>query len=136
MASDKIPKVGVGVIIVKDGKVLMGRRQGDSSHSIGEWCPSGGKLDFGESFAECAKREVKEECGLEISEPELVTCTNDVIDGDNHFVTVYVKANWISGEPKVLEPNKMAEWAWFNWSNLPQPLFLPMQNLVKSGFSI
>ena len=46
MSSER-PKVGVGVIIIKDGKFLMGWRK--KSHGSGTWCPPGGHLEYGTS---------------------------------------------------------------------------------------
>jgi hypothetical protein len=34
-----------------------------------------------------------------------------------------------------MEPEKCAEWAWFSWDDLPQPLFIPIQNLFKQGYN-
>lgn len=131
--SDNRPKVGLGVCIVKDGKVLVGQRL--NAHGDGSWCFPGGHLEFGESFEDCAKREVAEECGIKISSIKLVTCTNDIFEEENkHYITVYVQADWASGEPKVLEPEKMVKWQWFDWDDLPQPLFIPMQHLVETGY--
>jgi len=45
---DKVPRVGLGVLIIKDGKVLLGRRKG--AHGEGTWAPPGGHLECGESF--------------------------------------------------------------------------------------
>ncbi len=49
------PQVGVGVLILRDGKVLLGRRKG--SHGAGCWSAPGGHLEFGEAVedAPCAK---------------------------------------------------------------------------------
>ncbi len=58
------PKVGVGVMILRNDKVLFGKRRG--SHGEGEFAFPGGHLEYMESFADCAKREVNEECGIEI----------------------------------------------------------------------
>ncbi len=44
---NKRPKVGLGVLIFKDGKVLLGKRKG--AHGEGTWCPPGGHLEFGET---------------------------------------------------------------------------------------
>jgi 8-oxo-dGTP diphosphatase len=59
------PKVGVGVFIIKDKKILMGKRI--NSHGEGTWSLPGGHLEFFETFEDCAKREVMEETGLKIS---------------------------------------------------------------------
>lgn len=132
-AEAKRPKVGLGVCLVKNGKVLLGKRL--NAHGEGSWGFPGGHLEFGESFAGCAKREVKEETGLEIKTIQFVTCTNDVfLKEDKHYITIYVQAQWIVGKPQVLEPDKMITWQWFAWDNLPSPLFLPIQNLLKTGY--
>jgi len=130
---NKRPKVGIGVCIVKNGKVLLGRRL--NAHGDGTWSFPGGHLEFSESWENCAKREVMEETGMKIDKLIFATCTNDVFTiEDKHYITIYMKANWKSGEPQVLEPDRMVKWQWFDWDNLPSPIFLPMQNLIKSGF--
>jgi 8-oxo-dGTP diphosphatase len=43
-------------------------------------------------------------------------------------------AEHIGGEPQVLEPDKCEAWGWFAWDDLPQPLFLPIRNLLRQGF--
>jgi 8-oxo-dGTP diphosphatase len=58
------PKVGVGVIIMKDQKVLVGKRK--RSHAPGTWNFPGGHLELNEEVFECAKREVQEEAGIKI----------------------------------------------------------------------
>jgi len=70
-------RVGVGVIVVKDDKVLMGKRIG--SHGENSWSFPGGHLEMFESVHECAKREVKEETGIEIKNLQDVTFTNDIL---------------------------------------------------------
>jgi ADP-ribose pyrophosphatase YjhB (NUDIX family) len=56
------PKVGVAAIIIKDGKVLLGKRK--SAHGQGTWNFPGGHLEYGESWQDCAKRETMEEAGI------------------------------------------------------------------------
>lgn len=62
-------------------------------------CP-GGHLEYGESFAECGKREVLEETGLEVGELKFLVATNDVMEEGKHYVTVFVTCV-ITGENKV-----------------------------------
>jgi mutator protein MutT len=64
-------KVAVEAVIVKDGKILITQRAFDRPHAPGQWEIITGHVDQGETFQEAAKREVKEEVGLnvEVLEP-------------------------------------------------------------------
>ena len=55
------PKVDLGIIIIKDNKILMGKRTG--AHGKSTWALPGGHVEKFESFKECGIREVKEETG-------------------------------------------------------------------------
>lgn len=126
---------GLAVFVVKDGKILFGKRLGE--HGRGTWCPPGGHIEFGETFEECARRETLEECGLKIKNIQFLTITNDFFkESGKHYVTIIMRADWASGEPQVLEPDKMVEWHWCTWEDRPKNVFLTMDNLAKSGFKI
>ena len=128
------PKVGLGVCIVKNGKVLLGRRKG--AHGSGSWSFPGGHLEFGESYEDCARRETREEVGITIKNLHFVTATNDFFpEEQKHYITIYMVAEYDSGEVKIMEPDRQTDWQWFSWDNLPSPLFIPMQNLLKQGFN-
>ena len=58
------PLVGMGVLVVRGDKVLLGRRKG--AHGEGYYAAPGGHIELGDSLAETARREVREECDLEI----------------------------------------------------------------------
>jgi len=58
------PQVGVGLLIVKGNKVLLGKRKG--SHGEGEHAGPGGHLELGETIEECVLRELAEEAGPNI----------------------------------------------------------------------
>ena len=127
------PKIGVGVIVIKNSQVLMGQRK--NSHGAGSWSFPGGHLEYRETLAGCASREVKEETGLEIANVRLATVTNDIFEAEQkHYVTLYLLADYTGGAPTVREPKKCTGWQWFDWHALPKPLFLPVQNLLKTGF--
>jgi 8-oxo-dGTP diphosphatase len=92
-------------------------------------------LQYGESVEECARRELREETGLLLEEVQLGPYTNDIFDEANcHYVTLYAVGDWLTGDAELREPEKCEEWGWFEWSCLPLPLFLPIQNLLKLGY--
>lgn len=127
------PMVGLGVAVIKDGKVLLEKRK--NSHGEGSWCFPGGHLEFGETWEECSKRETKEEAGIEIKNIRFGTATNDIFPKEGkHYVTIIMIAEYDSGEVQIMEPEKNEKWDWFGWDNLPSPLFVPLQNLIKQGF--
>jgi 8-oxo-dGTP diphosphatase len=129
----RLPRVGVGVIVLREGLVLLGQRAG--SHGADTWALPGGHLEFGESVEECAAREVMEETGLSIQDVRLGPYTNDVFVSEaKHYVTLFVTAGCPAGEPQLREPEKCSCWQWFSWAELPQPLFQPLASLVRSGF--
>lgn len=116
--SENKPKVGVGVMIFKDGKVLMATRKG--SHGAGDYGFPGGHLELMESFEDCAIRETKEECGIEIKNIKFLYLTNVTKYAPKHYVHVGLVADWSSGEPQTLEPNKAEEWKWYKLDDLPK----------------
>ena len=131
---DERPKVGIGVIVIKGNKVLLGKRK--NAHGEGSWCFPGGHLEFGEELEECAEREVLEEAGIKIRDIRLRTFTNAIFEKEGkHYVTLFLVSDYDSGELRVFEPEKCERWEWFDWDNLPQHLFLPIQNLLKQEFN-
>ena len=137
MADKKKPGVGVGVMILKDGKVLLGKRHGDPEKAtsllkgVGTWTMPGGKLDFGETFEECARRETEEECGLKLKDPRVICVNNDKVE-DAHFITIGLFCDDFEGEPEVREPDKITTWVWFSLDDLPEPLFFPTAKLLEN----
>lgn len=98
----------------------------------------GGHLEYGESFEECAEREVLEETGLKVSGAIFQTATNDIMSTENkHYVTIFMKVQVAQDqpEPRVMEPHKCEYWKWISkqeFDNLPEEdLFMPLQNLRK-----
>lgn len=123
------PRIGVGVLIFREGQLLLGQRLG--SHGAGDWSAPGGHLEFGETPQQCAEREVWEETGLTLGATTLGPFTNDVFPVEQkHYVTLFVLAHAASGTPQRCEPEKCAGWQWFDLDNLPQPLFAPLRSLL------
>lgn len=125
-----VPKVGVGVVIFKDGKVLLGKRKG--AHGAAEYGIPGGHLDHLESFEACAIRETKEETGMQIGGIQFLCVTNLTSYAPKHYVDIGLRADWVSGEPQVLEPEKVESWQWYSVDDLPQPLFGAEPNYFES----
>ncbi|MDO8424484.1 MAG: NUDIX domain-containing protein [bacterium] len=114
-------KIGVGVMIFKDRKVLLGKRK--SSYAYGEYAFPGGHLEYSESFANCARRETLEEAGIEIENIRFQFLANVKKYHPKHYVHIGVMADWKSGEPKNLELDKCEGWEWRDLNDLPKPLF-------------
>ena len=82
-STESRPLVGVGVIIIKEGKILLAERKG--SHGQNTWASAGGHLEFGETLEECARREVLEEFGIHIQRMTFL-CVSNIIAYDRHYV--------------------------------------------------
>lgn len=115
------PKVGIGVLIFKDGKILLHQRKG--AHGEGEWAFPGGHLEYLERFEEAAVRETREECGIEIQNLRFQYVANVQQYSPKHYVHIGMLADWKSGEPEILEPDRSGPWDWYPLAHLPQPLF-------------
>jgi len=130
MEQENKPKVGIGVMILKEKKILLGKRKG--SHGEGEYAFPGGHLEYMESFEDCARRETLEECGIKIDNVRFLFLANLTKYAPKHYAHIGLVADWKSGEPKNLEPNKSEFWNWFDLENLPTPIFETCRLSVES----
>ena len=133
------PKVGIGVMILKDGKVLLGKRNDDAEkassdlHGEGTWTMPGGKLDFQETLINGAFRETFEETSIKINKDNIkIISVADEIVKDNHYVTVGFLCEDFDGEPKVMEPEEITEWKWYDLNSLPEKVFPPSGKVIKA----
>ena len=139
MEEQKKVGIGFGVMMLKDGKVLLGKRHNDVNKAdselrlVGTWTMPGGKLKYGESFEDGAKREVLEETGMILDRMKLI-CVNNDKNEYAHFVTIGMLAEGFSGEAKVMEPDEITEWGWFELDNLPKPLYFPSERILNNYF--
>jgi 8-oxo-dGTP diphosphatase len=134
---EKKPGAGFGVMILKGKKVLLGHRHEDPEkassllHGEGSWTMPGGKLHFQENLKEGAVREVFEETGIMIRNLKVISVSNDIVS-DAHFVTIGFLAEEFEGEAKVMEPDEITEWKWFDLDRLPSPLYFPSEKMIKN----
>lgn len=131
---DKVIKVGIGVVIVKNNKVLLGHRVSTSLDTGGiyepdSWTCPGGKQEYEETILECAKRETKEETNLNVNDLVILGALDD-ISKDRHYVTITVLASSFTGELKVMEKDKIDKWEWFSLDNLPDNLYSPSKKSI------
>ncbi|MFZ1324382.1 MAG: NUDIX domain-containing protein [Candidatus Saccharimonadales bacterium] len=121
MSEEQKVKVGVGVFVVKDGKVLLGKRK--NAHGANEYGGPGGHLEYGETAEQTALREIAEECGIKVTNLRLL-CVSDLLKYfPKHYVDFGFAADWEAGDPQVLEPEKLESWDWYDLENLPDNLF-------------
>lgn len=124
------PKVGIGMLVLRDGKVLLGKRKG--AHGEGEYAGLGGHLEFGESIEDCARREAMEEAGIEIKNIRLLCISNIKKYQDKHYIDIGLAVDWAGSEPKVMEKDRNEGWNWYDLDNLPSPLFACEPNYFEA----
>lgn len=113
-SASRRPLVGVGVVVFKGDRVLLVRR--GKAPREGTWSLPGGRQRLGETVREAARREVREEAGIEI----LVAGLLDVVDSltrDStggiayHYTLVDFAAEWRAGEAVAGDDAAALAWA-------------------------
>src|SRR5258708_5603914 len=92
------PKVGIQVLVIKDGKVLVGK---DERKGVGIWGVPAGHWENGETLVEAGKREVLEESGIVCDNLQFVN-NYDFFREDKgiSYVSIGYSSDYVSGEPK------------------------------------
>jgi 8-oxo-dGTP diphosphatase len=125
------PKVGVGGVILNDGKVLLLLRK--RPPEAGFWSLPGGRVEFMERVEDALKRELKEELGVEVQIESLICVTDHIVEAENaHWVSPAYLVRIVSGVPQNLEPEKTETIEWFPLSQLPEKLALAAKSALTS----
>jgi mutator protein MutT len=109
----KQPVVGVGAVIIQNGKILLEKRKNEPGR--GKWSIPGGLVELGESVSQTVVREVAEETGLEVCEPELIDVVDNVVRDENgevkyHFVIIDFFVKLKGGELKAQSDADELRW--------------------------
>ncbi len=110
----EFPRVGVGAIVIKDGKVLIVKRAAAPSKNL--WAIPGGMLELGETLQEGAEREIFEETNIRIRAGKPIF-TFDLLERDPegrvffHFLIVDMEAEYLAGEIKAASDALDVRWA-------------------------
>ena len=134
MEDEKYPGVCLALIIMRENKVLIGRRK--NVRGDGLYAFPGGRIRDQETPQECILREKREDVGIDL-EVELIDKrfpfeTVSESSESGHYIVLFYRANYIFGRPKNMEPDKCHDWEWHDWKNLPQPLFSGIQYLIDN----
>ena len=126
MKNDR-PKVGCAILVIRNGKVLLGKRKGGSGN--GEYAAPGGHMEFAETLGDMVRRELKEETGLKAKNIRLNSLGNSIING-KHYVNIDFVCDTFPGEPKLMEPEKCESWDWYDLKKLPAPMFVTTKRAI------
>lgn len=136
------PVVGVGAVVVKDGRVLLIRRGKEPLR--GRWLVPGGTVEYGETLEEGIVREVMEETGVTVRPLQVVAVIDRIHrEGDRvvqHYVIVDYLCEWLAGEARagsdaeavaLVPAGDLAE-----YDLPPQALEVVAEGLRRSGMAL
>lgn len=117
--------VAVGTMIFNaSGKLFLAKRGPKAKNERGHWENPGGGVEFGETLADAAKREIREEYGIEVELLEQFPAADHIIPKENqHWVATTFLAQIKDDQiPQIMEPAKCEAIGWFSLDALPSPL--------------
>lgn len=118
------PIPGVGAVVLDGDRILLVQRGGE--HGQGLWAVPGGRVEWGESWRDAARREVLEETGLEVVVGDVVW-VGEAMGPDHHFAIVDFHATPISGTVRAGSDALDARWV-----SLKEAIELPMPQSMQS----
>ncbi len=104
----------VAGLIIKDGKILLVHNK---KHGAVRIEPPGGKKHSGEGWREAVVREVEEELGIKVR-PEKFFGVYDTTSPEGDFSVRMYLCDVVSGEPRIVEPDKIPEFGWYSFNEL------------------
>jgi len=128
----RTPHIGVGVLVKRAGRYLLGLRR-DTERGPFTWSTPGGSVAQAESVLACAVRELREKTGLSGESPRVISQACNCLEDEHEWQSVFVAVDVPpKTEAEIREPEKCAEWSWFEPKSLPEPLFAPVVSILRS----
>ena len=134
----RMPGVGIGVMLLNEkNEVLLLLRNEDPAkaqsdmHLEGTWTLPAGKVKYGETLLEAAKRKVKEETNLNCDKLEIISIADDK-NGDAHFVTIGFLANEFTGKIFLGDTEEQVAFGFFSLESLPTNLCDPSKIILEN----
>lgn len=112
------------MVLTRNDEVLLTQRAADAKWGANLWHLPGGMVEEGESTADAAVRETREEIDVDVSPDDMMfqaAVTYDQANGDKHDLIYFSTSTW-SGEPRIAEPDKCQAMQWRKLSDLPENL--------------
>lgn len=124
--------VGCGAFILNDKNELL-LQQRNKEPEKGYWSIPGGKLEWMETFEDAVRREVKEECDIDVRVENLLGICDHIVKNENqHWVSPSFLCRIEKGEPRIMEPTKHTDMKWFGLDRLPEKLTITTKDAVNS----
>jgi ADP-ribose pyrophosphatase YjhB (NUDIX family) len=115
------PRVGVGAVVLHGGRVLLVRRGGNPSP--GKWSLPGGLVELGETTADAIRRELREECAIEVELVDVCGVIDRVVrdrEGRVHYHYVLVDYLAVAASDEVCAGDDAAEARWVEIGRVPE----------------
>jgi ADP-ribose pyrophosphatase YjhB (NUDIX family) len=108
------PIVGIGIVVIRHDSVLLVRR--GKPPNIGAWTLPGGAQEIGETAEQAARRELREETGLEAGDLHFAATVDNIRHDESgrvrfHYTIIDFATRWIGGEPVAATDVTEAVWA-------------------------
>jgi mutator protein MutT len=108
------PIVGIGIVVIRDDSVLLVRR--GKPPNVGTWTLPGGAQELGETAEEAARRELREETGLEVDTLHFAATVDNIRRDPQgrvrfHYTIIDFATRWVAGEPAAATDVTEAVWA-------------------------
>ena len=110
----KSPVAGVGAVVFKEDRILLVKRGKEPGK--GMWSIPGGGIELGETIYEAARREVREECSIDIEIERVLDAADNIVRDEKgkikfHYTIIDVLARYIDGIAAA--QSDAAECGWF-----------------------